>query len=127
MSITSSSLPFTETLVAAAPEAPGVFALWQGGGIVYYGRAATIRIALDEQLRARAQRAARLGLQLGSGERSGAAPRRAAARVSDRASLHPAVERSAAAADRLRQSAESGGSYWDRTSGPCCVRAVLYR
>jgi hypothetical protein len=20
-----------------------------------------------------------------------------------------------------------GGSYWDRTSGPCCVRAVLYR
>jgi len=54
MSITSSSLPFTETLVAAAPAAPGVFALWQAGGIVYYGRAATIRIALDEQLRARA-------------------------------------------------------------------------
>src|SRR5437867_4173417 len=45
MSITSSSLPFTEMLVAAAPEAPGVFALWQGGGIVYYGRTATIRIA----------------------------------------------------------------------------------
>ena len=20
-----------------------------------------------------------------------------------------------------------GGWYWDRTSGPCCVRAVLYR
>jgi hypothetical protein len=54
MSISSSSLPFTESLIAAAPQAPGVFALWQGGGIVYYGRAATIRIALDEQLRARA-------------------------------------------------------------------------
>ena len=53
MSITTSSLPFTQTLVAAAPDAPGVFALWQGGGIVYYGRAGTIRIALDEQLRAR--------------------------------------------------------------------------
>ena len=60
MSITSSSLPFTETLVAAAPEAPGVFALWQGGGIVYYGRTATIRIALDEQLRARALSAQRV-------------------------------------------------------------------
>jgi len=54
MSITNSSLPFTASLVAAAPAAAGVFALWQGGGIVYYGRAATIRIALDEQLRARA-------------------------------------------------------------------------
>ena len=53
MSITSASVPFTESLIAAAPQAPGVFALWQGGGIVYYGRAATIRIALDEQLRAR--------------------------------------------------------------------------
>lgn len=54
MSISTSSLPFTPSLVAAAPDAPGVFALWQGGGIVYYGRAGTIRIALDEQLRARA-------------------------------------------------------------------------
>ena len=54
MSITSGSVPFTESLIAAAPFAPGVFALWQGGGIVYYGRTATIRIALDEQLRARA-------------------------------------------------------------------------
>jgi hypothetical protein len=54
MSINSASLPFTESLVSAAPEAAGVFALWQGGGIVYYGRTATIRIALDEQLRARA-------------------------------------------------------------------------
>jgi hypothetical protein len=60
MSITSSSLPFTEVLVAAAPEAPGVFALWQGGGIVYYGRSATIRIALDEQLHARSLSAQRV-------------------------------------------------------------------
>jgi hypothetical protein len=60
MSITSSSLPFTEILVAAAPAAPGVFALWQGGGIVYYGRAVTIRIALDEQLRARSLSAQRV-------------------------------------------------------------------
>ncbi len=60
MSITSTSLPFTETLVAAAPETAGVFALWQGGGIVYYGRAVTIRIALDEQLRARSLSAQRV-------------------------------------------------------------------
>jgi len=53
MSITSASMPFTESLIAAAPQAPGVFALWAGGGIVYYGRAATIRIALDEQLHGR--------------------------------------------------------------------------
>jgi hypothetical protein len=60
MSITSTSLPFTPSLIAAAPAAPGVFALWQGGGIVYYGRSATIRIALDEQLRARALSAQRV-------------------------------------------------------------------
>ena len=54
MSINSRSVPFIQSLVANAPDTPGVFALWQGGGIVYYGRAATIRIALDEQLRARA-------------------------------------------------------------------------
>jgi hypothetical protein len=60
MSISSSSLPFTPSLVSAAPEAPGVFALWNGGGIVYYGRSATIRIALDEQLRARTLSAQRV-------------------------------------------------------------------
>src|SRR5258706_11011919 len=53
MSITSSSFPFTQSLVSASPEARGVFALGRGGGIVYYGGTATIRIALDEQLRAR--------------------------------------------------------------------------
>ena len=60
MSITSASVPFTESLVANAPDTPGVFALWHGGGIVYYGSAATIRIALDEQLRARALSAQRV-------------------------------------------------------------------
>lgn len=60
MSINSRSMPFTESLVANAPDTPGVFALWQGGGIVYYGRTTTIRIALDEQLRARALSAQRV-------------------------------------------------------------------
>jgi len=50
MSISNASLPFTESLIAAAPEATGVFALWSSGGIVYYGKAsagaATIRNAL---------------------------------------------------------------------------------
>lgn len=50
MSINSASLPFTESLIAAAPEACGVFALWQSGGIVYYGKAAAIRRALGEHL-----------------------------------------------------------------------------
>src|SRR4029077_7467932 len=54
MSITTGSVPFTEPLIAAAPHAPGVFALWQGGGIVYYGRAVTIRNDPDEPLRGRA-------------------------------------------------------------------------
>src|SRR5581483_8152573 len=60
MSITSASVPFTESLIAAAPFAPGVFALWQGGGIVYYGRTGTIGIALDERLGARAVRGERV-------------------------------------------------------------------
>ena len=56
MSINNAALPFTESLVSAAPEANGVFALWQSGGIVYYGRAcggATIRAALSQQLQGR--------------------------------------------------------------------------
>lgn len=53
MPIHTGSVPFTESLVANAPDTPGVFALWDGGGIVYYGKTTTIRIALDEQLRAR--------------------------------------------------------------------------
>ncbi|HEY2336372.1 MAG TPA: hypothetical protein VGI18_03295 [Burkholderiales bacterium] len=54
MSIKHPNLPFTAPLVAAAPETSGVFALWQDGAIVYYGKAssggATIRSALDAHL-----------------------------------------------------------------------------
>ena len=53
MSIHSASVPFTAPLIAAAPEASGVFALWQGGGIVYYGKAAAIRRALGEHFEGR--------------------------------------------------------------------------
>jgi hypothetical protein len=57
MSIKFQSLPFTERLIAAAPETTGVFALWQNGGVIYLGKAsagsATIRKALAEQFSAR--------------------------------------------------------------------------
>jgi hypothetical protein len=55
MSITNPNLPFTAPLIAAAPDTSGVFALWQGGAIVYYGKAssgaATIRSALDDHFK----------------------------------------------------------------------------
>jgi hypothetical protein len=58
MAINNGCVPFTPSLVGQAPEAPGVFALWQSGGIVYYGHAsggsATIRKALGEHLEGRA-------------------------------------------------------------------------
>ena len=57
MSIKIRSLPFTESLIAAAPDTTGVFALWQNGGVIYLGKAsagaATIRKALAEQLQGR--------------------------------------------------------------------------
>ena len=57
MSIQHPNLPFTAPLVAAAPDTSGVFALWQDGAIVYYGKAssgaATIRSALDGHLKGR--------------------------------------------------------------------------
>ena len=57
MSIKFQSLPFTESLIAAAPDTTGVFALWQNGGVIYLGKAsagsATIRKALGEQFAAR--------------------------------------------------------------------------
>jgi hypothetical protein len=57
MSIKFQSLPFTRSLIAAAPDTLGVFALWQNGGVIYLGRAsagsATIRKALSEQFSAR--------------------------------------------------------------------------
>lgn len=53
MSIDTASVPFTRSLIAAAPEAAGVFALWESGGIVYYGKAAAIRRALGEHYEGR--------------------------------------------------------------------------
>ena len=54
MAINNACMPFTKALIAQAPEASGVFALWHSGGVVYYGSAATIRNALDGQFSARA-------------------------------------------------------------------------
>jgi hypothetical protein len=57
MSIRFQSLPFTPSLIEAAPDTVGVFALWQNGGVIYLGKAscgsATIRKALSEQFNAR--------------------------------------------------------------------------
>ena len=57
MSIKFQSLPFTRSLIEAAPDTTGVFALWQNGGVIYLGKAsagdATIRKALDAQFEAR--------------------------------------------------------------------------
>jgi hypothetical protein len=57
MSIKFQSLPFTESLIQAAPDTTGVFALWQNGGVIYLGKAsagsATIRNALSGQFEAR--------------------------------------------------------------------------
>ena len=60
MAIDSGSLPFTASLVHAAPQAAGVFALWQAGGIVYYGRAMAIRDALGGHFEARSLGAPRV-------------------------------------------------------------------
>lgn len=57
MSITFRSLPFTASLIEAAPNTTGVYALWQDGGVIYLGKAsagaATIRKALGEQFQGR--------------------------------------------------------------------------
>ena len=57
MSIKFQSLPFTPSLIEAAPDTTGVFALWQYGGVIYLGKAsagaATIRKALSEQFQGR--------------------------------------------------------------------------
>jgi len=59
MAINNGCMPFTKSLISQAPEASGVFALWQSGGVVYYGSAATIRSALDGQFSARSFNAPR--------------------------------------------------------------------
>ena len=41
---------FTRTVLQGAPEAAGVYALWEGDEVVYYGRAGTIRACLLEHL-----------------------------------------------------------------------------
>ena len=57
MALKIRSLPFTESLIAAAPDTHGVYALWQNGGVIYLGKAsagsATIRKALAQQLEGR--------------------------------------------------------------------------
>jgi hypothetical protein len=57
MSLKIRSLPFTPSLISAAPDTTGVFALWQNGGVIYLGKAstggATIRKALSEQFEGR--------------------------------------------------------------------------
>lgn len=41
---------FTRTVVQGAPQEPGVFALWQGDELVYYGRALRLRESLLEHI-----------------------------------------------------------------------------
>ena len=57
MAINNGCVPFTNALISQAPDASGVFALWQDGAVVYYGKAssgaATIRSALDGHLKGR--------------------------------------------------------------------------
>ena len=60
MAINNGCVPFTKSLISQAPDTSGVFALWQSGGIVYYGSASTIRKALDEQFSARSLSAPRI-------------------------------------------------------------------
>lgn len=54
MPIASPRYAFTETMLAGAPNDPGVYALWQGGELIYYGHArggaATIQSCLREHL-----------------------------------------------------------------------------
>jgi hypothetical protein len=54
MPIASPRYAFTAVMVAGAPPDPGVFALWHGDELIYYGRAlgegATIQSRLREHL-----------------------------------------------------------------------------
>jgi hypothetical protein len=54
MPIASPRYAFNATMVSGAPPDPGVFALWQGEQLIYYGRAlgddATIQSRLREHL-----------------------------------------------------------------------------
>lgn len=54
MPIASPRYAFTKTMVAGAPDDPGVFALWENDELIYYGHArgeaATILSCLKEHL-----------------------------------------------------------------------------
>lgn len=50
MPIASPRYAFTATMVSGAPPDPGVFALWEGEELIYYGRAQSIQSCLQEHL-----------------------------------------------------------------------------
>jgi hypothetical protein len=50
MPIASPRYAFSRTMVSGAPPDPGVFALWEGEELIYYGRAHSIQAQLLEHL-----------------------------------------------------------------------------
>jgi hypothetical protein len=50
MPIASPRYAFSATMVSGAPPDPGVFALWEGEELIYYGRAGAIQACLREHL-----------------------------------------------------------------------------
>ncbi len=50
MPIASPRYAFNATMVSGAPPDPGVFALWEGDELIYYGRAHSIQSRLQEHL-----------------------------------------------------------------------------
>lgn len=50
MPIASPRYAFNRTMVSGAPPDPGVFALWEGEELIYYGRAHSIQALLHERL-----------------------------------------------------------------------------
>jgi hypothetical protein len=50
MPIASPRYAFNRTMVSGAPPDPGVFALWEGDELIYYGRAQGIQARLQEHL-----------------------------------------------------------------------------
>jgi hypothetical protein len=51
MPIASPRYAFTATMVAGAPPDPGVFALWEGADLIYYGRANGRGVTIQSRLR----------------------------------------------------------------------------
>ena len=50
MPIASPRYAFSRTMVSGAPQDPGVFALWEGEELIYYGRAQSVHAQLQEHL-----------------------------------------------------------------------------